>query len=187
MLEGQLVRLRAVEPGDLEREYTWINDREVTRYLTARYPMSRADEERWIATYSTNSFAQSVTLAIETKAEGEHIGNINLHLAHAEDRKAGLGVMIGNKDYWGNGYGTDAITTLLRFAFYEQNLNRVWLTAFDFNERAVACYRKCGFVEEVRQRQDVYKEGRYRDVLFMGVLRRDFATLHGEPGGASDA
>ncbi|MEX0785376.1 MAG: GNAT family protein [Dehalococcoidia bacterium] len=186
MLEGQLVRLRAIEPGDLEREYVWINDLEVTRYLTARYPMSRADEERWIQSASPNSFAQGVRLAIETK-EGEHIGNIDLHRMHSEDRKAGLGVMIGNKEYWGNGYGTDAITTLLRFAFYEQNLNRVWLTVFDDNDRAMACYRKCGFVEEARQRQDVYMEGRYRDVLFMGVLRRDFDALHGGPGGEPDA
>jgi RimJ/RimL family protein N-acetyltransferase len=184
MLEGKLTRLRAIEPGDLERCYTWINDRDVTRYLTARYPMSRADEERWLQGASTSAFASGVKLAIETKA-GDHIGNIDLHRAHPEDRKCGLGVMIGDKERWSQGYGTDAIVTLLRFAFHEMNLHRVWLTVLEDNDRGLACYRKCGFVEEARQRQDIYTQGRYRDVLFMGVLRSDFDALHGE--GGSDA
>src|SRR3990172_10452514 len=77
MLEGKLVRLRALEPTDIERAYTWINDREVTRFLRARYPMSHADEERWLERVSTNDFTRGVSLAIETK-EGEHIGNIGL-------------------------------------------------------------------------------------------------------------
>ncbi len=182
MLEGTLVRLRALEPTDLERAYTWINDREVTRYLAARYPLSRADEERWLKEAPTNSFA-GVRLAIETK-DGVDIGNINLHQANAEDRKAGLGIMIGDKAYWSNGYGTDAIVTLLRLAFHEMGLNRVWLHVFDFNERAIACYTKCGFREEGRLRQHRFTEGRYVDTLVMGVLREEFEALH---GGAKEA
>ena len=186
MLEGQLVRLRAVEPADLERVYTWINDREVTRYLTARYPMSHVDEERWIQKASTSTFGLGVTLAIETKA-GDHIGNIDLHRSHPEDRKCGLGIMLGDKERWSQGFGTDAMVTLLRFAFHEMNLHRVWLTVHQDNDRAMACYRKCGFVEEARQRQDIYTQGRYLDLIFMGVLRDDFEALHGAARGGSDA
>ncbi len=182
MLEGTLVRLRALEPTDLGRAYTWINDREVTRYLAARYPLSRADEERWLNERPTNSFG-GVRLAIESK-DGAHIGNIDLHQPNAEDRKAGLGIMIGDKAYWANGYGTDAIVTLLRFAFHEMGLNRVWLHVFDFNERAIACYTKCGFREEGRLRQHRFTEGRYCDTLVMGVLREEFEALH---GGAKEA
>ena len=185
MLEGQLVRLRALEPGDLERCYTWINDREVTRYTTARYPMSRADEERWLQA-STSNFTLGVKLAIETMA-GDHIGNIDLHRSHPEDRKCGLGIMVGDKERWSQGYGRDAIITLLRFAFHEMNLHRVWLTVLEDNERAIVCYLKCGFVEEARQRQDVYTLGRFRDVLYMGVLRDEFEALHGGAQGGSDA
>ena len=176
MLEGTLVRLRALESTDLERDYTWINDREVTHYLyTARYPLSRADEERWLNERPTNG-ANGVRLGIETK-DGVHIGNIDLQ-AKPEDRKAVLGIMIGEKSYWSNGYGTDAIVTLLRFAFHEMNLNRVWLTTLEFNERAIACYRKCGFQEEARLRQDVFKSGRYWDIVVMGILRDEFDELH---------
>ena len=188
MLEGNLVRLRALEPSDLERVYSWINDREVTRYIAARYPMSRADEERWLRGSSPNSFGGGVQLAIEVKNgevqnggtnEVAHIGNIDLVEVRPEDRKAGLGVMIGDKDYWSNGYGTDAVVTILRFAFHEMNLNRVWLHAFDFNERAQACYRKCGFQEEGRLREHYYTEGRYNDSVVMAVLRHEFEALYG--------
>ena len=106
---------------------------------------------------------------------------MDLHRVHAEDRKAGLGIMIGEKDYWSNGYGGDAIVTLLRFAFHEMNLNRVWLHVFEFNERARASYKKCGFREEGRLRQHYYAEGRYWDVFVMAILRDEFEALHGEP------
>ena len=178
MLEGTLVRLRALESTDLERAYTWINDREVTHYPAARFPLSLADERRWLEEGPTNSSAGGVRLAIETK-EGVHIGNMDLHRVHAEDRKAGLGIMIGEKDYWSNGYGGDAIVTLLRFAFHEMNLNRVWLHVFEFNERARASYKKCGFREEGRLRQHYYAEGRYWDVFVMANLRDEFEALHG--------
>jgi len=179
MLEGKLVRLRALEITDLEREYEWVNDRDVIRYLTIRYPMSRADEERFLRDRPANGFA-NLTLGIETK-EGVHIGNMGLHQAQPEDRKAGLGIMIGDKGYWSNGFGTDAIVTLLRFAFHEMNLNRVWLQVLEFNERAMACYTKCGFREEGRLRQHQFTEGRYWDTIVMGVLREEFEALHGAP------
>lgn len=180
MLEGKLVRLRALEASDLERAYTWINDREVTRYLAARYPLSHADERRWLEEGPTNGFANGVRLAIETK-EGVHIGNLDLHRVNPEDRKAGLGIMLGDKDYWSKGYGADAVVTLLRFAFGEMNLNRVWLHAFEFNERAIACYKKCGFREEGRLRQHYFGEGRYWDVFALAILRDEFQALHGGP------
>lgn len=177
MLEGKLVRLRAMEPDDLEDALRWVNDREVTFWLTSlRYPMSRKDEKAWIDDAPTNSFAEGVQLAIETK-DGNHIGSINLHGTNSEDRKAGLGIMIGEKDHWSNGYGTDAMLTLLKLAFDEMNLHRVWLHVFPDNERAIACYLKCGFREEGRLRQEVFQGGRYYDVIVMGVLKDEFAAL----------
>ena len=181
MLEGTLVRLRPLEPADLEREYRWINDREVTRYLAARYPIAMEQEERWLRELPANDFTHGVRLAIETK-DGVHIGNLDLHQPNVEDRKAGLGIMIGDKDYWSNGYGTDAIVTLLRFGFEQMNLHRVWLHVFEFNERAIACYKKCGFQIEGRLREHRYSEGRYWDVFVMAILRDEFEALHGATG-----
>jgi RimJ/RimL family protein N-acetyltransferase len=179
MLEGKLVRLRPLEPEDLEHAYTWMNDPEVTYFLGMRYPISRVEEDRWLREASANNFASGVRLAIETK-EGVLIGSIDLRNTSPEDRRAGLGIVIGEPEYWSKGYGADAIMTVLRFAFHQMNLNRVFLEAFESNERALACYRKSGFREEGRLRQDRFKHGRYWDTIVMGVLREEFEALEEE-------
>jgi RimJ/RimL family protein N-acetyltransferase len=177
MIEGELVNLRAPEMSDLERNARWVNDREVTRFLAFRYQMSLAAEEAWLRELASKPTSyERVFFAIETK-DGMHIGNTNLFDVKPEDRKAKLGIMIGEKSYWSRGCGSDALTTLLRFAFDEMNLNRVELDVFAFNERAIAAYRKCGFIEEGRRRQALYQEGVYHDVLVMGVLREEFGGV----------
>ena len=182
MIEGRVVRLRALERTDVERAYAWVNDREVTQYLLLRYPMSRAQEEKYLAETAEqgNSFAD-VRLAIETK-DGLHIGMCGLHHGSAEDRHASLGIMVGDKSYWSNGYGSDAVMTLLRFAFDQMNLNKVELVVFEFNARAIACYRKCGFVEEGQRREHYFQNGRYWDIIGMSILRREYEAL--QPGSA---
>ena len=186
MLEGRLVRLRATEPGDRERVHAWLNDPEVMRYLTMRYPSAEADWV-WPVDGPPPGFT-FVRLAIETK-DGAHIGALNLHEINVEDARAGLGIIIGAKDCWDRGYGADAVVTLLRFAFGEMNLHRVWLTVLDDHERGIACYRVCGFREEARLRQEVYRHGRHHDFVVMGILRDEFEALHGAAyaEGGSDA
>lgn len=183
MLEGKLVRLRAPEAEDGQMVHYWMNDPEVTEQLTARYPMATSDNF-WLAGTGPISFAL-VRLAIESKA-GEHIGGINLHQIDAENRNAGLGIIIGAKAHWDQGRGGDAIDTLLHFAFGEMNLHRVWLTTLESNKRGSSCYRRCGFREEARLRQHVFRHGNYVDFIQMGILRDEFEALHGAEGG-SDA
>jgi RimJ/RimL family protein N-acetyltransferase len=174
MIEGEKVVLRPKEMADLDRYYAWINDAEVTRFLIMRYGISRAAEEAWLAGRVSRPISYGeVGFAIDTK-DGVHIGSIDFHRAIPEDRAARLGIMIGDKAYWSRGYGTDAMRTLVRFGFGEMNLNRIDLTVDARNERAIACYRKCGFLEEARLRQDRYSEGTYHDTLIMGVLRDEW-------------
>ncbi|HUF52452.1 MAG TPA: GNAT family protein [Dehalococcoidia bacterium] len=186
MIEGKLVRLRAIELDDAERAYRWMNDREVTRYLMARYPMSRETEKEWVQNASKPLDYTGVRLAIETK-DGVHIGNCGLHRGRVEDRNAELGIGICEKEYWGRGFGTDTMMTLVRFAFEQMNLNKVTLGVFEFNERGHNTYRKVGFVEEGRAREDVYQDGRYWDVIRMSILRREFEALHGPLGATAAA
>ncbi|HYM16735.1 MAG TPA: GNAT family protein [Dehalococcoidia bacterium] len=171
MIQGALVNLRPPELDDLDRDTRWINDREVTRYLSARYLVSRAAEEAWLRDHAGRPLSFShAWFAIETK-DGRHIGNTDLFEIVPEDRKANLGILIGEKDCWSKGYGTDAVRTLVRFAFDEMNLNRVELHVFAYNPRAVAAYRKAGFVEEGRMRAAHYAEGAHHDVIVMAALR----------------
>ena len=168
MIKGEKVRLRAVEREDIPVFVRWFNDPEVLQYLSLYMPMSQAEEERWFER-QLDARDQKV-LAIET-AEGIHIGNIGLHEIDWKNRQAELGIAIGEKAYWGLGYGSDAIKTLLRFAFDEMNLHRVYLRVFDFNARAIRCYEKCGFELEGRLRQCLYQNGEYHDHLVMAVLQ----------------
>jgi RimJ/RimL family protein N-acetyltransferase len=181
MLTGKLVRLRAVEMDDLDRYLAWINDLEVVQFLAtaAPHPVSRAQEEEWVRKAATQTQPPEITFAIETLDVSRHIGSVSLHRVGHPARHAALGILIGDKTCWTRGYGTDTIVTMLRYAFEELNLNRVWLEVHDFNLRAIACYRKCGFIEEGRLRQDRYRNGEYGDTLVMGVLRDEFRALHG--------
>ncbi len=181
MIEGSVVDLRALEMDDIDRCYRWINDREVTRFLSMRYQTPYAAEESWLRDRISRamSFTNRVMFAIVTK-DGRHIGNCDLFDASPEERKAHLGIMIGEKDSWSQGFGTDAMLTMLRFAFDEMNLNRVELRVYAFNERAIRCYEKCGFVHEVTLRQEQYIDGVYHDAYLMGCLRDEFYALHGK-------
>jgi RimJ/RimL family protein N-acetyltransferase len=176
MIEGKLVNLRAREMTDLERMTRWVNDREVARFQMVRYPWSSAAEEAYIKEQTSKPIPYgNVSLAIDTK-DGVHIGSCGLHAASAENRVAELGIMVGEKEFWSKGYGTDAVATLVRFGFEEMNLNRIELHVYAFNERAQKSYRKCGFVEEGRMRDAHYAEGAYSDVVVMGLLREEWAA-----------
>ena len=177
VIEGKLVNLRAQEMSDLERNWRWINDAETARLVNGRpYAMPRAAQEAWLRERAEHplSFGR-VFLAIETKA-GEHIGNIDITGVSPEDRWGWLGVLIGDPAQRGRGLGSDAIRTVLRFAFDEMNLDLVRLQVWSFNGRALACYRRLGFVEEARLRSDVYAEGQWHDNVVMSITRGEFSA-----------
>ena len=176
MIEGTLVNLRALDAGDIDRIARWLDDADVTGFLSRwRYPASPDALDGWLRARCTSPMRLDAELwfAIDTK-DGRHIGNTDLMDVSAENRCATLGIMIGDKAYWSKGYGTDAMRTLLRFGFEEMNLHRIQLTVDARNLRAQACYRKCGFVEEARLRQHRYAEGELHDTLWMGVLRDEW-------------
>jgi RimJ/RimL family protein N-acetyltransferase len=171
MIKGEKVRLRAIEREDIPRFVQWLNDRELVRHLLRYMPLSKAEEERWFERQLEDE--SSRVFAIETR-EGVHIGNIGLDKTDWKNGHAELGLFIGEKEYWGQGYGSDAIMALLDFAFNEMNLHRVYLHVLAFNQRAIRCYEKCGFVLEGTERESIFREGRYHDQLLMGLLREEF-------------
>ncbi len=179
MIEGTLVNLRAMEMDDLERNEAWFNDIEVTRYLGRGYGISRAAEEAWMRQRAGRPVAfDNAAFAIVMK-DGRHIGNAELFGASVEDRTAEVGITIGDRSCWSQGYGSDALVTLLRFGFDEMNLNRAELNVLAANDHAIRCYERCGFVTEGRKRQEAYRHGAHQDVLIMSVLRDEFYARHG--------
>ena len=175
MIRGEKVLLRPVDLADVDRLAAWLNDAEVTEHLTFWMPVSREGEEEWVRTEHPG-----VTRFAIDALEGPHIGVIGLHAGPPNDRCAGLGIFIGDKSHWGGGCGTDAVITACAFAFAWQNLRRVHLTADAGNARAIRVYEKAGFTLEGTLREHRYKRGRYRDVVCMGLLRREFEERHSE-------
>jgi RimJ/RimL family protein N-acetyltransferase len=103
--------------------------------------------------------------------EWTHIGTTGFHQVDWKNRTAELGIVIGDKEWWGRGYGTDAVRALARWALDELALNRLWLRVYEDNARAIHSYEKVGFKVEGRLRQDRFHGGRYFDTVVMGLLR----------------
>lgn len=174
MLVGEKVNLRALEPTDLDNCLRWVNDREVTRYLlTGRWPTSRKAEEAWLERQVKGEDPSNKVLVIEAK-DGTYLGNIGLHHIDYISGFAELGIVIGRKDYWGQGYGTDAARTLLRFAFQNLRLRKVILRVFGSNIRAQKCYAKLGFKEVGRLKAHILRDGKYEDEIIMEVFAEEF-------------
>ena len=175
MLYGKRVRLRGIEREDIPTFVRWFNDPEVRQYLLMYEPMSKAKEERWFESYLERK--GDFLFAIEALIEGQwlHIGNVGLHQVDWKNRTGVFGIVLGEKQYWGQGYGTDAARLMLCFAFRELNLHRVELEVFDFNLRAVRCYEKAGFRREGTRRQALFRDGAYHDIHLMAILQEEFS------------
>lgn len=177
--------LRAVERGDQEALRRFSNDLEVElagggdppRPHSLDGALARFDRE------AREGRGDKTDFVIE--ADGVCIGNCGLFNIDATARHCELGITIGERDYWGRGYGREAVGLLLDYAFRLRNFRRVWLEVHGANERAIRAYRACGFVEEGRMREHVWLAGRYVDLIIMGVLREEWSE--GGTGGQGDA
>jgi RimJ/RimL family protein N-acetyltransferase len=171
MIYGERIRLRASERDDVKKFYIWVNDPEVTRHLSLYLPMSTVDEENWFDRM-TKRDQNEKTLVIEIK-DGDGwrmIGNCGVFDIDLINRSGELGIMLGEKDEWNKGYGTEAMALLVDHCFGTLNLHRVHLRVYAENLRAKRSYEKAGFVEEGRLREAVYKHGKYDNVIVMSIL-----------------
>ncbi len=175
IIYGERIRLRSAERSDLEKFVEWINDPEVTAGLTLFLPMSSIDEDKWFENVMQRP-QEEKPLVIDVK-DGKGwrlIGNSSFFDFDWVARSAEVGIMIGEKSIWNQGYGSEVMTLLLRHGYETLNLNRVYLRVYAANKRAIHVYEKTGFVHEGNMRQAVYKNGKYSDVLLMSVLREEW-------------
>src|SRR5438477_7347960 len=174
------VCLRPLERADLNDSYLgWLNDPEITRYMeSGTFPTTMRDMERFYEEV-TGSCSQ-VILAITDAKSGRHIGNVKLGPVHWVHRRASLGILIGDKSFWGKGAGTEAMRMAVDYGFYKLNLRRIDLTVFAEHEFAVRLYEKVGFKVEGRLREHVFRDGQYHDILHMGLLGSEYDRVkHG--------
>jgi RimJ/RimL family protein N-acetyltransferase len=137
--------------------------------------MSLAIEEKWFERMLERpQETQILNIEARDREKWVKIGNMSFFNFDQIAKSAEFGIMIGNKNYWNKGYGTESVTLLLKHGFETLNFNRVMLKVFDDNPRAIRCYEKSGFVTEGRLREARYSEGIYKDVLVMSVLRSEW-------------
>jgi RimJ/RimL family protein N-acetyltransferase len=140
------IKLRKRSLADAVENYAWLTDPELTRLDAA--PIFNATFAHYLAVYREELGYPSrkrYAFAVET-ADGKHVGNCSYYDINDKKKEAQLGIMIGNRDYWDKGYGTEAVTALLKHIFRETDLNRVYLKTLVSNIRAQRCFQKCGFV-----------------------------------------
>lgn len=177
LLRGELVWLRPSEPTDIDLFLRWMNDAEVSHFLATRAPLGRALEERWIERMLDSQGKDDYHFVMCRLEDDEPIGTLGLHEIDHHNGNASVGIGIGEKRLWGQGYGTDAMNALLDLAFGQLRLERVWLDVYAFNQRAMRSYEKCGFTLEGTLRRAHYARGEYLDVHRMGILRDEWQAL----------
>jgi RimJ/RimL family protein N-acetyltransferase len=176
-LRGAKVYLRPLERTDLNETYlSWLNDGEVTRHLeTGAFPTTMQDLEKFYqgVTGSTNA----VILAVADRKSHRHIGNVKLGPINWVHRRAMFGIMIGDKAFWGKGVGEEVTRMMVEYGFYRLNLRRIGLVVFEEHRPAVRCYQKVGFKTEGCLREQMYQDGKYKNHLWMGLLRSEYKPL----------
>ncbi|HXF49507.1 MAG TPA: GNAT family protein [Verrucomicrobiae bacterium] len=174
-LKGKKTILRPLRKAtDFELCLRWINDPEVNQYLLVYFPVTEKKEEEWFDRMANNP--NEIILGIET-LDGKLIGNMALVHINAKDRTASTGALIGEKKYWGKGYGTDAKMTLLNYAFNTLNLRKINSSVYAFNKRSLQYNLKCGYkVEGVRKKQ-IFRNGKYHDEILIAVFKEDWLPI----------
>ena len=181
MIQGERVRLRAIEKDDLPKFVRWMNDPEVIEFLLISSPLSMAMEEKWFERQVAIPPNEGQVLAIEALVDGNwvHIGNVGIHNVEPVHLNAEFGIVIGEKDYWNKGYGTEAARLALKHGFENLNLHRIFLNVYENNHRGIKAYEKAGFVKEGVLREAIFKNGRYLNVIIMSMLHSEWDTYNG--------
>jgi RimJ/RimL family protein N-acetyltransferase len=174
MLQGKRVLLRGMAREDLARLWQFNNDIEV-ELAGGGDPPTPQSFERLQAEFDQEAAKggrNGPTFAIE--ADGQFIGQCALFNINPVAHTCALGITIGNKEYWGRGYGRESIALLVDYAFRHHNFHKIWLEVHANNNRALRSYAACGFREEGRLRAHVWSNGQYEDLIVMGLLRAEW-------------
>ena len=178
-LPGRLVTLRRHVPQNLAAFRRWYADPEIARL--ARYqqtPMRPEEIERFFAARAVGP--EALAMAVHETTTGRLIGTCAFSQLDGDNGSALYHITIGERDAWGHGYGSEATQLMIDHAFGTLGLHRIALFVFEFNERAIRAYQRCGFVIEGRSRESVWRDGRWWDELAMSILNSDWRKARDE-------
>ena len=171
---GSRVRLTPLVPNDVPVITRWQSDTEYLRLLAAEpaFPKNEAQVAEWVREGQRGR--DNFLLGIRTIGDDELIGFIELGEVQWTHRNSWVAIGIGERGYWGRGYGYEAMTLALDFAFKELNLHRIQLTVYSYNQRAIRMYEKLGFQLEGNYREYLLRDGQHYDMLLYGLLSHEW-------------
>ncbi len=171
---GKKCYLSPIRAEDAAIYTRWFNDLEVQKNLTYPVPIITLEAEKeWVANVAKRG---NVVFAVVEKKHDTIIGNAGLHQVDQTNRCAEFGIVIGEKAYWGKGYGTEATNLVLDYGFNVLNLHNIMLKVYSYNDRGLGCYKKCGFKEIGRRREAKCIAGKFWDEVYMDILDREFKS-----------
>lgn len=180
MLRGKLAVLKPLEWEDLELLHKWYLNPEVIYWASGAHPDTFYTRYELEERYEREARSDNIKRFMIETADGEQVGLVTSKVQDKQVRSATVGILIGEREYWNQGIGTDAMKAFLQYLFDYWNFNRVELETWDGNTRAIRTYEKCGFQIEGRLRQNFFINGEYRDRIVMGIIRSDYDQCKGE-------
>jgi perosamine synthetase len=170
---GEKVRLRGIESSDLEQLREWRNRKDIRQAFFHQEPISVEQQQEWYNRYLKDDF--DMMFMIEHVKMRISIGAVAIYHIDRGNKQCEFGrIMIGDKRYLGKGYAHEATMLLLKSAFRDLGLNRIYLEVFNNNSRGIALYEGCGFATEGIKREAVVVGGKKFDIRVMSVLKKEF-------------
>ncbi len=172
LFQHQRIRLCAPRPEDAEKLARWTEDADYIRQLDTDYARPVTVED--MAKRMNESGPNSVYFHIRTLDTDQFIGFVVLHSIEWNNQCGLLAIGIGEPEFRGHGYSSEALQLIINYAFRELNLNRIGLDVISTNPRAIRAYQKAGFQMEGTMRQAVLRDGQPADRIIMGILRSEW-------------
>ncbi len=169
-LVGDKCYLSPMESNDAEKFCEWLNDLEVVTNTELSGQSLSVEKEKEVL----SSLSKCHNYGIIDKQNDQLIGSCGLMNIDNVNQTAEAGIIIGNKEYWNKGFGSEALTLLIDYAFRYLNLYNIMLRVYSFNERGVACYEKIGFKKIGERRNALRRNLKSFNIIFMDIIPDDF-------------
>lgn len=172
MFNSERIFLRKVTEQDVETYHQWRNDTDVMKNTSPELDIfTLAESEEFIRNISKSSNSKSYIISL--KERDKSIGMVSLINIDYKNQNAECIIDIGEKDYWGNGFGQETMQLLINYSFLEMNLHKVYLRVFSFNERAIKLYERIGFVKEGELKEQLFRNGKWHGIISMAIFQED--------------
>lgn len=167
------IYLRSLEMDDYKTSIHWRKDSQIWDMLGGtKYFVSETYEKKWVENAIFNS--KDVRLAICLSKNDKYIGNVYMTDLDETNRSCQSHILIGDKEYWGQGYAKEALLKAIEYMFNERNINRIQAVVLESNKQSLRMHQKCGYKVEGLLRKSVFKSGQYQNQYILSILREDY-------------